>query len=211
MTPRSALERGIAELALAVPQLACERLLRYVELLGKWNRTYNLTAISDPLQTVTHHLLDSLAVVPHLPMAEGAALADAGSGPGMPGIALAIARPAWRITLNDASEKKVAFLRQAAFELQLENVSVHSGRVEDWRPRTGFAVVISRAFSELARFVECCRHLIAPSGALAAMKGAYPQKELAHLPPGCDCGEVIPLTVPFLNAERHLVLCRFAG
>jgi len=211
MTPRFALERGIADLALAVPRLACERLLQYLELLGKWNRTYNLTAISDPLQAVTHHLLDSLAVVPHLPMSDGAALADAGSGPGMPGLALAIARPAWRVTLNDASEKKAAFLRQAAIELQLENVTVHAGRVEDWRPASGFAVVISRAFSELARFVECCRHLVAPSGTLAAMKGAYPREELARLPAGCDCGEVIPLTVPFLSAERHLVLCRIPG
>jgi len=208
MTPRLALERGIAELALAVPQRACERLLQYVELLGKWNKTYNLTAISDPLQAVSHHLLDSLAVLPHLPMAEDAALADAGSGAGMPGIALAIARPGWRVTLNDASEKKTAFLRQAAFELQLENVSVHSGRVEDWRPASGFAVVISRAFSELARFVECCRHLVAPGGVLAAMKGVYPHQELARLPHGCDCGTVVALKVPFLDAERHLVLCR---
>jgi len=208
MTPRLALERGIAELALVVPRLACERLLQYVELLGKWNRTYNLTAIGDPLQSVTHHVLDSLAVVPHLPMSDGAALADAGSGTGMPGIALAIARPTWRVTLNDASEKKTAFLRQAAIELKLENVSVHVGRVEDWRPAAGFAVVISRAFSELARFIERCRHLVAPSGVLAAMKGAYPGAELSGLPAGCGCAEVIPLTVPFLNAERHLVLCR---
>ena len=210
MTPRLALERGIADLALAVPRFACERLLQYVELLAKWNRTYSLTAISDPLQSVTHHVLDSLAVVPHLPMSDGAALADAGSGAGMPGIALAIARPTWRVTLNDANEKKTAFLRQAAIELKLENVSVHAGRVEDWRPAAGFAVVISRAFSELARFIERCRHLVAPSGVLAAMKGAYPGTELSNLPAGCNCAEVIPLSVPFLNAERHLVLCRIA-
>jgi 16S rRNA (guanine527-N7)-methyltransferase len=208
MTPSLALERGLAELALALPRRASERLLQYLELLGKWNRTYNLTAISDPLQAVTHHVLDSLAVVPHLPMSEGAALADAGSGSGMPGLALAIARPAWRVTLNDASEKKAAFLRQAAIELQLENVSVHPGRVEEWRPAPGFAVVISRAFSELARFVDCCRHLVLPSGVLAAMKGAYPREELARLPANCECGQVIPLAVPFLDAERHLVLCR---
>jgi len=210
MTPRLALERGIADLALAMPRLACERLLQYVELLAKWNRTYNLTRISDPLHAVTHHVLDSLAVVPHLPMSDGAALADAGSGAGMPGIALAIARPTWRVTLNDANEKKTAFLRQAAIELELENVSVHSGRVEEWRPAVGFAVVVSRAFSELARFLELCRHLVAPSGALAAMKGVYPRAELARLPADCDCSEVIPLTVPFLFAERHLVLCRVA-
>lgn len=208
MTPRAALDRGIAHLALALPPLACKRLLEYVELLAKWNRTYNLTAIRDPLKMVSHHLLDSLAVIPHLPMRDGAALADAGSGAGLPGVAIAIARPGWHVTLNDASEKKTAFLRQAAIELKLENVAVHGGRVEAWRPESAFAVVISRAFAELARFIASCRHLIAPTGALAAMKGSYPAEELARLPAGCDCRQIIPLAVPFLRAERHLVLCR---
>ena len=211
MTPRAALERGLAELTLALPPIACERLLGYAELLAKWNRTYNLTAIRDPLKTVSYHLLDSLAVIPYLPMRDGGALADAGSGSGLPGVVIAIARPGWRVTLNDASEKKTAFLRQAAIELQLENVAVHAGRVETWRPDSKFGVVISRAFAELARFISSCRHLVAPASALAAMKGSYPVDELARLPEGCDCGDVIPLAVPFLRAERHLVLCRVAN
>jgi len=208
MTPRSLLERGLEQLALKIPAPACEKLLSYVELLAKWNRTYNLTAIREPSRMVTHHLLDSLAVVPHLPMRESDRLVDAGSGAGLPGVPLAIVRPGWQVTLNEASEKKAAFLRQAAIELKLENVAVHCARVETWRPESTFAVVISRAFAESARFFECCRHLLSPDGSLAAMKGAYPAAELSRLPGGCDCNRVIPLVVPHLRAERHLVLCR---
>lgn len=211
MTPQAALDRGLGELALQLPDGARDQLLAYLQLLAKWNRTYNLTAIRDPLKMVSHHLLDSLAVIPHLPLREGAALADAGSGGGLPGVPLAIARPAWRVALNDASEKKAAFLRQAAIELRLPNVEVHPGRVQAWRPPAPFALVISRAFAQLADFIEACSHLVAPGGLLAAMKGAYPEKELARLPAGCDCGQVIPLAVPQLNAKRHLVLCRMAG
>ena len=119
MTPRAALERGIDELALALPADAAEQLMAYAELLTKWNRTYNLTAIRDPLEMVSRHLLDSLAVLPHLPIAAGAAMADVGSGAGLPGIPLAIARPEWRVTLNDSIQKKAAFLRQTAIELGL--------------------------------------------------------------------------------------------
>jgi len=211
MTPRAVLDCGVAELALALPQRACDQLIKYVDLLGKWNRTYNLTAIRDPIKMVTHHLLDSLAVIPHLPMNEGAALADAGSGAGLPGVAIAIARPDWRVTLSEANEKKSAFLRQAAFELGLDNVAVHEGRVEAWKPRAAFSVVISRAFAELGRFVESCRHLVGAGGTLAAMKGAFPHAELANVPAGCDCSRVIRVTVPLLGAERHLVLCRVTG
>jgi len=201
MTPRAALERGLGELALALPATARDQLLDYVALLAKWNRTYNLTAIRAPLAMVSHHLLDSLAVLPHLPMpATGASLADAGSGAGLPGIPLAVARPEWRVALAEASQKKAAFLRQAAIELRLRNVEVYEGRVESWRPAPRFAVVISRAFAQLGEFVAACRHLVAPGGFLAAMKGVAP-KDAA----GC---EVVPLQVPLLEAERHLVLCR---
>jgi 16S rRNA (guanine527-N7)-methyltransferase len=157
---------------------------------------------------VTHHSLDSLSVLPHLPDPADAGLADVGSGGGLPGLALAIARPDWQITLNDSSEKKTAFLRQAAIELRLANVAVHEGRVESWQPPSGFAVVISRAFAELGTFVRSCRHLVASGGCLAAMKGMFPKQELEKLPPGCDCSRVIALKVPLLGAERHLVLCR---
>jgi 16S rRNA (guanine527-N7)-methyltransferase len=208
MTPRSLLERGLEQLALGMPSRACEKLLSYVELIAKWNRTYNLTAIREPSRMVTHHLLDSLAILPHLPMRGADRLADAGSGAGLPGVPLAIARPDWQVTLNEASEKKAAFLRQAAIELKLENVAVHCARVEAWRPECAFAVVVSRAFAEIARFFDSCRHLLGPSGSLAAMKGAYPAEELAHLPAGCECNRVIPIAVPYLPAQRHLVLCR---
>jgi 16S rRNA (guanine527-N7)-methyltransferase len=209
MTPQTALDQGLGELALTLPVDAREQLLRYVALLAKWSRTYNLTAIRNPLEMVSQHLLDSLAVIPYLPMPSGdAVLADVGSGAGLPGIPLAIARPAWRVTLNDASQKKCAFLRQATIELALRNVEVQEGRVEAWLPARRFEVVISRAFAELASFVSACRHLVARGGALAAMKGTYPGEELGHLPACCRCDQAFPLRVPLLDAERHLVLCR---
>jgi len=200
MTPQAALDRGLGELALELPAGARERLLDYMALLVKWNRTYNLTAIRDPLAMVGHHLLDSLAVLPHLPLAANGRMADAGSGAGLPGIPLAIARPHWRVTLAEASQKKAAFLRQAAIELHLSNLEVHEGRVEAWRPQPLFEVVISRAFAALAEFVAACRHLLAPAGALAAMTGAAP----TTLSKEC---RLIPLRVPLLDAQRHLVLC----
>jgi 16S rRNA (guanine527-N7)-methyltransferase len=211
MTPQAALQRGLAELALALPAGAIERLLAYTALLAKWNRTYNLTAIRDPVQMVSHHLLDSLAVLPHLPLPAGARLADVGSGAGLPGIPLAIARDDCAIVLNDSSEKKAAFMRQAIIELGLRNAEVHEGRVEAWRPATRFAVVISRAFAGLAVFVAACRHLLAEGGVLAAMKGAHPRGELGSLPRGVLCGPVLELHVPLLSAQRHLALCRVEG
>ena len=199
MTPRAALDRGLGELALPLPHEATERLLQYVVLLEKWNRTYNLTAIRDPLEMVSHHLLDSLAVVAHLPMAPQATLADVGSGAGLPGIPLAIACPQWQVTLNDSNQKKAAFVRQAAIELRLANLQVQEGRVQTWRPAARFAVVISRAFAEFAQFISSCAHLVAADGVLVAMMGAAPSA------PGC---KVIKLKVPLLEAQRHLVLCR---
>lgn len=207
MTPQAALQRGLAELALALPPGAVEKLLAYLELLAKWNRTYNLTAIRDPLQAVSLHLLDSLAVLRELRDRRGA-LADVGSGGGLPGIPLAIADPGRRVTLNDANQKKGAFLRQAVIELGLANADVHVGRAEQWHPAQRFAVVITRGFASLVDFLAACRHLVAPGGVLAAMKGAYPEAELAQIPAGCNCGDVRRLRVPLLDAERHLVLCR---
>lgn len=201
MTPPAALDRGLGELALALPAGTRQRLLDYMALLSKWNRTYNLTAIRDPHSMVAHHLLDSLAVVSHLPLAAGRArLADAGSGGGLPGIPLAIARPDWHVVLAEANQKKAAFLRQASIELGLSNAEVHEGRVEAWRPQPLFDVVISRAFAALDDFVAACRHLLAPAGVLAAMTGAAP----AVLDKSC---KLIALRVPLLDAQRHLVLC----
>ena len=198
MTPQEALDHGLAELACELPGGARETLLQYIALLDKWNRTFNLTAIREPREMVSHHLLDSLAVVPHLGLRAGARLADVGSGAGLPGIPLAIARPGWSVTLNDSNTKKTAFLRQAAIELRLANVAVHEGRVQDWHPAERFTMVISRAFAELSQFVATCRHLVAPGGVLAAMKGVAPA--------AFDGAQTIRLKVPLLDAERHLVL-----
>ena len=200
MTPALALERGLAALSLELPSGGQEKLLAYVELLEKWNRIYNLTAIRDPLEMVTHHVLDSLSVLPHLPLGGSAAIADVGSGGGLPGIPLAIARPQWSVSLNDKVEKKAAFLTQAKIELALANVRVHEGRAERWQPDRPFELVISRAFAELRDFVAVCRHLVAKGGWLAAMKGTRPAEE-----PAC---RIVPLRVPFVDAARHLVLCQ---
>ena len=212
MTPQVALERGLRQLALPVPEQARGQLLRYIELLAKWNRTYNLTAVRTPGGMVTHHLLDSLAVVPHLPMLRPQmGLADVGSGAGLPGIPIAIVRPQWHVVLVESSEKKSAFLRQAAIELSLANLQVHTGRVEQWRPGRCFSLVISRAFAELASFISACRHLLEPGGLLAAMKGRFPTHELSGLPQDCCCSPPLRLRVPMLEAERHLVLCRLGS
>jgi 16S rRNA (guanine527-N7)-methyltransferase len=202
MTPARALERGLSELALSVPPGAEDKLLAYVELLAKWNRVYNLTAIRNPLEMVTHHVLDSLSVAQHLPVPQHPSLADVGSGGGLPGIPLAIVRPEWRLTLNDSLEKKAAFLRQAKIELGLPNVEVYEGRAEAWRPASLFHVVLSRAFAELRDFVSICAHLVTPGGWLAAMKGTHPADAE-------DCN-VVRLNVPFVDAQRHLVLCKVA-
>ena len=211
MTPAAALERGLEQLAIDLPGEGRDKLIEYTALLAKWNRTYNLTSIRDPLTMVSHHLLDSLCVLPHLPLGDGAQrLADAGSGAGLPGIPLAVARPQWQVALVESNQKKAAFLRQAAIELGLGNVEVHAARVEAWHPAGGLALVISRAFAELRQFVAACRHLVAPRGVLAAMKGKRPEKELRALPPDVDA-EVIALPAPFAAAERHLVLCRLTA
>jgi 16S rRNA (guanine527-N7)-methyltransferase len=212
MTPAAALQRGLEELALPLPQDAPVKLLRYIELLAKWNKTYNLSAIRTREEMVSHHLLDSLAVVPHLPVPrERPCIADAGSGAGLPGIPIALARPDWRVTLVEANQKKAAFLRQAVIELALGHVEVHEGRIEQWRPAEAFAVVVSRAFAELATFIAACRHVLAPGGILAAMKGRDPAAEVARAQDRCACAPAIRLRVPLLPAERHLVLCRPEG
>jgi 16S rRNA (guanine527-N7)-methyltransferase len=208
MTPRAALDRGLGELNLAVPDSARGKLVAYVELLAKWNKTFNLTAIRDPLQMVSHHVLDSLAVLGKLPAGR---LADIGSGAGLPGIPIAIAEPERPVVLLEASDKKGSFLRQAVIELGLANSAVHIGRAETWHPIEQFAVVISRAFAELVEFITCCRHLVADGGVLAAMKAGYPHEELARAASSCDCSDVRRLAVPLLDAERHLVLCRLKG
>jgi 16S rRNA (guanine527-N7)-methyltransferase len=207
------LDEGLAALAAAkieLPTQAHEKLLGFVALLAKWNRTYNLTAIREPEQMVTHHVLDSLAVLPHLPRDDGLRLLDIGSGGGVPGLPLAIARPLWRCVLIDASQKKGAFLQQAAIELGLGNVEAVTTRVEDYALTAPFDVVISRAFSNLATFARAGQRLLASQGRLYAMKGVYPEDEIAALPASVRVVAAPALAVPGLDARRHLVVMEAA-
>lgn len=197
------LAQGVAALGLALPAGVCGRLLDYLALLRKWNRTYNLTAVREPARMVSHHVLDSLAVLPHL--GEGPLL-DVGSGAGLPGIPIALARPHTAVTLLDANEKKAAFLRQAKSELKIDNIDVVCERVERWSPARRYAVIISRALGELARFIELAGRHLAAGGTLAAMKGVYPDAELAALPSGWGLRVAHALRVPGLDAARHLLL-----
>ena len=205
MTPAALLARGLADLHLELPTGAEAKLLAYLDLLLKWNKTYNLTALREPAKMVSHHLLDSLSVLPHL--AQGP-IADIGSGAGLPGIPLALAQPQRAISLNDSNHKKATFLKQAVIELAVANATVVHARTEDWRPEPPPACIISRAFAELADFLSAARHLAPPGAQFAAMKGVYPNDELARLPAGFSCEKIVPLSVPFVKGDRHLVLCR---
>ena len=207
------IDNGLAQLdELGGPALAPgarDKLAAYVELLAKWNRTYNLTAIRDPERMITHHVLDSLAVLPHLhevSAAPGFALLDVGSGGGVPAIPLAIARPAWRVVALDSGHKKGAFLQQAAIELALPNFEAVVARVEEYRPASLFDVVISRAFSDLATFAESSARHLAAGGRLVAMKGVHPDEEIAQLPSAFRVVAAPALRVPGIDAERHLIL-----
>jgi 16S rRNA (guanine527-N7)-methyltransferase len=202
-------ERGLAEglnaLGIAIDAAKQAQLLDYLALLHKWNKVHNLTAVREPLKMVTHHLLDSLAVLPFL---SGARLIDVGSGGGLPGIPLALAKPELALTLLDSNRKKAGFLRQACIDLGIKNVEVVSERVEAYQPQQLFDVVISRAFSDMAEFVKLTRHLLAPGGVWLAMKGVHPYEEIAALPADVRVERVISLDVPGLAAKRHLVVMR---
>ncbi|TAN81370.1 MAG: 16S rRNA (guanine(527)-N(7))-methyltransferase RsmG [Gallionella sp.] len=207
MSNSGELQRGIAQLKITLSADAQGRLLDYLALLHKWNKVYNLTAIRDPRQMVSNHLLDSLAVMPYL---WAGRWLDVGCGAGLPGVVLAVAQPDWRFTLLDSNSKKTSFVQQAIIELGLQNVSVHCARVEEWEPVEQFDGIISRAFAELGDFLRCTRHLAAPNGRWAAMKGA-PEQELAGVPGGCRVERVIPLQVPGLHAARSLVIATCNG
>jgi 16S rRNA (guanine527-N7)-methyltransferase len=200
------LARGVAALGLAVDAAQRAKLADYLALLAKWNRTYNLTAIREPSRMVTHHILDSLAVLAHLPKRDGVRLLDVGSGGGLPGIPIAIARPDWRVVMVDPNHKKAAFLTQAVIELSLRNAAAHAARVEDLTGEAPFDVVISRAFADLATFAATSGRHVAAGGALVAMKGAYPTEEVAEVPGDFAVTATPSIAVPGLDASRHLVV-----
>ena len=201
------LEQGIDALGLQLPTEAVQRLLDYLALLERWNAAYNLTAIRDPAEMVTRHLLDALAILPYV---QGETLADLGTGPGIPGIPLAIAAPGRQVLLVDSNGKKVRFLREAIRALKLEGVRAVQSRVEEVEGQ--FDCITARAFASLADMLGWGGHLLAPQGIWLAMKGKAPDDEFPGVPPAFAVRAIHPLNVPGLGAaERHLVVLGRAG
>jgi len=197
------LAAGLTRLGIELTAEQNEKLLAFRDLLLKWNKTYNLTALRDPEQAISHHLLDSLAILPHV---GNGPLLDVGSGGGLPGIPLAIARPELSVSMVDTVQKKATFLQQAAIQLGLKNVTVHHARVEQLAGQ--YAQISSRAFAEIGLFTSLTRHLLAPGGRWLAMKGIRPDDEINTLPADIVVDQIIPLHVPGLDAERHLIILK---
>ncbi len=200
---RAVLRDGASRLGLAVDEAAQQSMLDYLALLGEWNRAYNLTAVKDPMQQVTHHLLDSLSVLPWL---HGKRVADIGTGAGLPGIPLAIVQPEKQFTLLDSRGKKTRFLGHVARQLGLENVEIVTARIEDYRPPAPFDTVVARALAVLPRLANLAEPLLAPDAILLAMKGRDPVEEVRALPTGWRVRDKRRLEVPGLQAERHVVV-----
>ena len=198
------LQRGLSTLGLDAATLA-PPLLQYLALLDRWNRTYNLTAIRDPREMVTRHLLDSLAMHPFV---ERGTLADLGTGPGLPGIPLAIAKPDLQVTLVESNGKKARFLREAVRQLKLGNANVAESRIEAFDARGRFDAITARALATLPLILQLGGHLLGPDGHLLAMKGVLPVDEIGALPAGWRLAAVHPLRVPGLVGERHMVVIR---
>lgn len=203
---RPLLESGLVRLGLD-PALATP-LLAYLALLVRWNKTYNLTAVRDPHEMVTKHLLDSLAMAPYVEAiaARDGALADLGTGAGLPGIPLAIVKPGLRVTLVESNGKKARFMREAVRQLGLKDVRVAESRIEALAEPATYDAITARALATLPLILELGGHLLKPSGELLAMKGVHPVDEIAELPAGWEVRASHPLAVPGLDAERHLVV-----
>lgn len=207
------LQQGAQELQLDLSDHQVGQLLDYLALLAKWNAVYNLTAVRDPQQMLTQHVLDCLAVLPAFSNAVN--VLDVGAGGGLPGMVLAIwgaaRNPALQVSMIDTVHKKTAFLTQAKSQLGLANVTVHTGRVEALQVAQKFDVITSRAFAELKDFITWSQHLLAEGGCYIAMKGVAPLEEIGRLPTGWHVREVRPLQVPGLDAQRHLVFIKPAA
>lgn len=198
------LDSLLAAAGIALPDQQKQQLIGYVELLHKWNKAYNLTSVRDPMQMLVRHIMDSIVVHEHL---QGSRFIDVGTGPGLPGVPLAIVRPDSHFTLLDSLGKRVRFLRQVQHELGLKNIEPVQSRVEEFEPEPPFDGVISRAFASLQDMLSWCHHLPQKGqGRFYALKGVSPDDELAALPEGITLESVIKLQVPELDGERHLVI-----
>jgi len=201
------LSGGLRQMDLLLDSTQQQKLLSYLSLLEKWNKTYNLTAVRNPVEMVSRQLLDSLSI---LPLLTGREILDVGTGPGLPGVPLAIARPDLCFTLLDANGKKCRFVEQAKIELRLDNLTVLQGRVESIGRDTLFDMVLSRAFASLPDMLDLTSHLVAANGCLLAMKGALHREEIDAAGERCAGMEIHPLTVPGTNRQRHAVVCQCA-
>jgi 16S rRNA (guanine527-N7)-methyltransferase len=202
---KSLLTEGVAQLGLPVSAHHIDTLLGFLELLKKWNRVYNLTAVQDPLQMVQLHLLDSLAALPHL---QGPRILDVGTGAGLPGIPLAVFAADMQFVLLDCNGKKTRFVQQAVFDLGLKNVEVVHARIEEFRPEAGFDAILTRAFTEMAEIYRLTRSLLNPHGIILAYKSKPSPTEIQELEHEPVQIQTIPLTIPGLNAARQLVSIR---
>ncbi|WP_455208130.1 16S rRNA (guanine(527)-N(7))-methyltransferase RsmG [Kaarinaea lacus] len=196
------LQRGLESLDLRLEQGQLSKLLAFVALLVKWNRVYNLTAVREPGEMLTRHILDSLSILPHL---QGTRIIDVGAGAGLPGIPLAIAKPDYQFVLLDSNRKKTRFMQQAKTELHLENVEVVCTRAENFNPRESFDSVISRALASLSQIVSWSSHLCGSDAVILAMKGTYPEAEIAELVKSFEIKAVHKMNYWGLDADRYLV------
>ncbi|CAD2225996.1 methyltransferase, SAM-dependent methyltransferase, glucose-inhibited cell-division protein [Pseudoalteromonas sp. 3J6] len=193
----------LAQTDIALTQKQQQQLVRYVELLDKWNKAYNLTSVRLPQEMMVKHIMDSLVVAPHL---TGHHYIDVGTGPGLPGIVLAITLPETQFVLLDSLGKRVRFLMHVKHELGLDNVTPVQSRVEEYQPSVKLDGVLSRAFASLQDMIDWCSHLIDHSGKFIALKGVFPSEELDSLPTGVKFEQKIALEVPDLDAQRHLII-----
>lgn len=196
------LQQALSQTTLHISESQQQQLVALVQLIDKWNKAYNLTSVRDPQDMLIRHILDSVVVAPHI---QGQHFIDVGTGPGLPGLPLAIVMPEQKFVLLDSLGKRIRFIKQAVFELGLENVSAVQARVEDYQPDTPFDGVLSRAFASIKDMLHWCQHLVDSQGTFLALKGQLPSQELETLPAGFVVGGIIKLDVPGLQAERHLI------
>lgn len=200
---RAQLDSAINELGLDVTTQQSEDLIRYLELLAKWNKAYNLTSVRNPDDMLYRHIVDSLSIAPYV---SGERIIDVGTGPGLPGIPMAILNPNTQFVLLDSNGKKTRFLTQCLIEMSLPNVEIFNGRVEQANFEARFDLVLSRAFTALDNMVDICKHLLTDSGKFLAMKGLDPETEKQNIDQGFAIEDIIPLNVPGCEAQRHLII-----